>query len=379
MPPHTTTRNSTSVLTAPTGPDRRRNPRYPMSAQLSRPLNRRSLLTLGSGALLALAGCASPGSAGSKKLGPLPTAPPSRNTTLSIGVSTTQVQLTADPSLGALPFGVKWVQLNGGPDTIQGFRAGALDLASNAGMPPIQAHDIGFDAKIVAVSQNTGISYIPTTRPGSDIRTAKDVVGKKIGFSQGQAQGVTILKWLKENGISAKDVTLVPLPSSQFLTALQGKQVDLAPLTEPALTKYLNEYGKDGARSLPTDVQDLLSLLWAPTSVLADDRKAEAIEAFIRVWVKGADWAWENPEAWIEAYYVKNQGVTKEAGERIVKQHRKPLYPTNWDSSIAWEQTVADLMSGAGFVKEFDVSVLFDRRFEHIAAQAAPAEYRGQV
>lgn len=350
-----------------------------MPEQLSRSLTRRNLLTLSSGALLALAGCASPESAASKKLGPLPSAPPSRNTTLTIGVSTTRVQSAADPSLGRLPFTVRWAQLNGGPDTIQGFRAGAVDLAGNAGMPPIQAHDIGFDAKIVAISQNTAVLYIPTTRPGSDIETAKDVVGKKIGFSQGQAQGVTILKWLNENGISAKDVTLVPLPSSQFLTALQGKQVDLAPLTEPALTKYLDEYGKDGARSLPTDVQDLLSLLWAPTSVLADDRKAAAIEAFIPLWVKGNIWAWENPEAWIEAYYVKNQGVTKAAGERIVKQQRKPLYPTTWDSSLAWEQTVADLMSGAGFVKHFDVGVLFDRRFEHVAAQAAPAEYRGQI
>ncbi len=350
-----------------------------MSEQFSKPLKRRGFLTLGSGALLALAGCASPDSAGSQTLGSLPSSLPSRSSTLSVGVSTTQVQLAADQSLDPLPFSVKWVQLNGGPDTIQGFRAGAVDLASNAGMPPIQAHDIGFDAKIVAISQNTAVSYIPTTRPGSDIRTVKDVAGKKIGFSQGQAQGVTILKWLKENGISYKDVTLVPLPSSQFLTALQGNQIDVAPLTEPALTKYLDEYGKDGARRLPTDVQDLLSLLWAPTSVLADDNKAAAIEAFIPAWVKGGIWAWEKPEAWIEAYYVKNQGVTKAAGERIVEQQQKPLYPTDWDSSIAWEQTVADLMSGAGFVKGFDVSVLFDRRFEHIAAQAAPAGYRGQI
>jgi sulfonate transport system substrate-binding protein len=350
-----------------------------MSERFSPSLHRRGFLTLSGGALLALAGCASSESAASKTLGPLPSSSPPRGTTLTIGVSTTQVQLAAAPSLGPLPFSVKWAQLNGGPDTIQGFRAGAVALASNAGMPPIQAHDIGFDAKIVAISQNTAVTYIPTTRPGSDIRTAKDVVGKKIGFSQGQAQGVTILKWLKENGISYKDVTLVPLPSSQFVTALQGKQVDLAPLTEPALTKYLDQYGKDGARSLPTDVQDLLSLLWAPTSVLADDRKAAAVKAFIPVWVKGNNWAWENPEEWIDAYYVKNQGVTKAAGERIVKQRKKPLYPTDWDSSIAWEQSIADLMAGAGFVKKFDVNVLFDRRFEHIAAQAAPAEYRGQV
>ena len=213
-------------------------------------------------------------------VGALPTAAPDKSTTLRLGVATTQAQLAAEPSLGPVPFRTEWVRLNGGPETIQGFRAGAVDLASNAGMPPIQAHDIGVEARIVAISHNTAVNYIPTTRPGSDIRTAKDVVGKKIGFSQGHAQGVTILKWLKENGISYKDVELVPLPSAQFLTALQGKQVDLAPLTEPALTKYLEQYEKDGARALPTDVQDLLSLLWAPTSVLADDQKAGEVVVF---------------------------------------------------------------------------------------------------
>ncbi|WP_055599144.1 ABC transporter substrate-binding protein [Streptomyces aureus] len=350
-----------------------------MSLHTSRPLNRRGFLALGGGALLALAGCASPDQAGSTQLGALPTVAPDKKTTLRIGTATTQAQLAAEPSLGPLPFSVEWVRLNGGPETIQGFRAGAVDLASNAGMPPIQAHDIGFDAKIVAVAHNTAVTYIPTTRPGSDIRTAKDVVGKRIAFSQGQAQGVTILKWLNENGISHKDVTLVPLPSAQFLTALQGDQVDLAPLTEPSLTKYLKQYAKDGARTLPTDVQDLLSLLWAPTSVLADERKAAAIRAFIPIWVRGNNWSWENPEQWIESYYVKDQGVSREDGERIVKARSKPLYPTNWDSSIAWEQSIADLMSGAGFVKKSDVSVLFDRRFEKVAAEAAPAAYRGQA
>nr|WP_285515177.1 ABC transporter substrate-binding protein [Streptomyces sp. NBRC 14336]WBO81667.1 ABC transporter substrate-binding protein [Streptomyces sp. SBE_14.2] len=350
-----------------------------MSPYQSRPLNRRGFLALGSGALLTLAGCASSDDTDATTVGALPTAAPDKSTTLRLGVATTEAQLKAEPSLGPVPFRTEWVRLNGGPETIQGFRAGAVDLASNAGMPPIQAHDIGVEARIVAISHNTAVNYIPTTRPGSDIRTAKDVVGKKIGFSQGQAQGVTILKWLKDNGISHKDVELVPLPSAQFLTALQGKQVDLAPLTEPSLTKYLEQYEKDGARALPTDVQDLLSLLWAPTSVLADDKKAAAVRAFIPIWVKGNNWSWENPEEWIESYYVKDQGVSKEDGERIVKARSKPLYPTNWDSSIAWEQSIADLMSGAGFVKEFDVSVLFDRRFEHIAAEAAAAEYRGQA
>ncbi|MFE2327133.1 hypothetical protein ACFXD5_24945 [Streptomyces sp. NPDC059385] len=131
-----------------------------MSAYLSRPLNRRGFIALGSGALLTLAGCASSDQSDPTTRGALPTLSPDKSTTLRIGVSTAQVQLAAEPSLGPLPFSVEWVRLNGGPETIQGFRAGAVDLAANAGMPPIQAHDIGVDAKIELSSPNkTDISH----------------------------------------------------------------------------------------------------------------------------------------------------------------------------------------------------------------------------
>ena len=42
---------------------------------------------------------------------------------------------------------------------------------------------------------------------------------------------------------------------------------------------------------------------------------------------------------------------------------------------------VTEALTGhpAGLTVELAVSVLFDRRFEHIAARAAPTEYRGQI
>lgn len=349
-------------------------------SQAAARFQRRGFLTLAGATLLGVAGCTKytdTGKEAAADLGALPTGAPKSSTGLNIAIHETQVQLAANPKLGPLPFKVSsWPTVDGGPDVIQGFRAGSIDLADNAGMPPIQAHDIDFGAKIVAISHSTKVSYIPTTRPGSDITSVHDVRGKKIGFSQGQAQGVTILKWLAEAGLGKDDVTLVDMPSTDFLTALQGKQVDVAPLTEPKLTKYLDQYAGDGARKLDTDVQDLLGVLWAPTTVLADDDKAAAIEAFIPVWVKGTIWAYENPGIWIKDYYVKDQGVTVEDGKRILSQQDKPIYPEKWDSSIAWEQGVADLMAKNGFVKKFDVNEIFDRRFEGIASDAAPAKYR---
>ncbi|MFF3841067.1 ABC transporter substrate-binding protein [Streptomyces sp. NPDC001930] len=342
-------------------------------------LGRRGFLALASGAVLAAAGCApqTSNAAHSVPLKELPTGPPPAGTSLTVAVRSSRIQF-AESGLGEkLPFTVsEWPNLSAGPDIIQGFRARSIDLASNAGIPPIQAEAIGVESRIVAVQVRRQPSYVFATAPGSAVRSVADFRGKKIAFSQGQAQGVVVLRALKQAGIAHDDVDLVELPSTQFLTALQSKQVDAAPLGEPTLTKYLTQYAGDGARPVPTDVIDLLTVLWAPIEVLNDPAKAAAVRSFVPLWAQGVVWAWENTDRWIDAYYVKDQGVKEADGRRIVASLAKPQFPVSWDKAIAWEQETADLLAEGGFVSKVDAASLFDRRFEGLASGAVPAQYR---
>ncbi|WP_434587563.1 ABC transporter substrate-binding protein [Streptomyces sp. A5-4] len=170
--------------------------------------------------------------------GRMPPGAPPPGTTSAITVRTAKLQLAASGLDKELQFTVsQWPNLLAGPDIIQGFRAKSIDLASNAGIPPIQAQTIGVGAKIVAVQVRNHPSFVFATAPGSSVTRVEDFRGKKIGFSQGQAEGVVVLRALKEAGLRNSDVELVALPSTQFLTALQSKQVDVAPLGEPTLTK----------------------------------------------------------------------------------------------------------------------------------------------
>lgn len=341
---------------------------------------RRSFLALAGGAAL-LAACSRSTSASidSVPTRALPSGAPPPGTKLAISIHTAQLQLAESGLDKQLPFTVSsWPNLSAGPDVIQGFRAHSIDLASNAGIPPIQAEAIKVGARIVAVQSRDHPIYTFATAPGSGdaIASAADFRGRKIAFSQGQAQGVVVLRALKEAGLKNSDVSLVPLPSTQFLTALQSKQVDVAPLGEPTLTKYLGQYGKDGARGVKTDVVDLLTVLWAPTEVLNDDAKVAAIRSFVPLWAQGAVWAWEHTDQWIQRYYVKDQGVTTADGQRIVASQSQPQFPRSWDRAIAWEQETADLMAAGGFVPKVTAEKLFDRRFEALASQAVPAKYQ---
>ncbi|MFF4959568.1 ABC transporter substrate-binding protein [Streptomyces sp. NPDC001222] len=353
----------------------------PPASGVDRRLFLTSVLGLAAGAA-GLTGCAGSGAAaGTSRAGassaPLADRVPA-GTSLKIASFQNVQQLQFELAhLSALPFTVSsWVNIGAGPDVINAFRARSLDLANNAGIPPIQAHYQGFDAKIVAIDITRKPNYLFATKPGSDIRTVADFKGKKLAFSQGQAQGVVLLRALKRAGLKYDDAQLVPLTSNQFLTALQSGQVDIAPLANSQAPAYLKLYASKGARTVPTDVVDLLNLLWAPASVLNDPAKAAAIAAYIPQWAKGQVWQWEHPDVWNREFYVGTQNLTLAQAESITRLANKPLFPPSWDEAITWEQETADLLAEGGFVKKFDVRSLFDRRFEGLAAKAVSAEYR---
>jgi sulfonate transport system substrate-binding protein len=347
-------------------------------------LSRRRFMSvlLGAGVAAGLVACGSgdddetDAPAGQDVAALLPSVPPGTRLTIN-GVST-KLQLELAGLSTELPFEVpEWTNLSGGPDVINGFRSGSVDIASNAGIPPIQAHYIGgIDARIVAVRLTRVPTYVFATRPGSDIQSVEDFAGKKLAFSQGQAQGIVLLRSLDQVGLTPDDVELVELNSPQFLTALQAGQVDVAPLQVTAIYQYLNQYGKDGAREIKTDVIDRLSILWAPGRVLSNQAKASAVAAYIPIWARGAVWQHENPDIWVQKYYVEDQGITAEQGKVVVEASSKPLFPPTWDEAIQWEQETLDLMAAGGFVEKFDASILFDRRFEGLASNAVSEEYR---
>lgn len=333
------------------------------------------LLTVG------IAAC-STGSGGEKlsATDPIPDEVP-EGTSLSIGVKTARLQSQVTDLFDELSFTVSdWPDVQGGPDVIQAFRGNALDLATNAAIPPIQAEATGLDARIVAVREKAIASYQIATAPGSNIEKLSDLRGKKIALSPGQAQGVVVLRTLAAEGIGLDEVEFIELPGPQFLTALQAKQVDAAVLSEPAITKYLDQYGSEGARGIPTDALDLLSVLWAPVSVLEDPAKAAAIKEFIPLWAKADVWTWENKEEWAQKYYVDSEGVSPEDAKRIIETvAQRPNFPESWDNAIAWTQETIELLAESGYFEHFDANKIFDRRFEGVASDAVPAEYRTGV
>ena len=301
---------------------------------------------------------------------PLPLAFPS-TTKLVLGDPLVQKALELSGRVQALPFAVTFQNMSGGPQTIEAFRAGALDASSVGDTPPIHAAFTGLDVKIVAVQFRDRPSMQLAIAPGAHVASIADLRGKKIAYSPGQAQGALVLRVLKKAGLTRHDVTLVEIESPAFKDALASRQVDVAPLSGPILVRYLREQGPAGATAIAHGVRDSISFFYARTTVLDDPDRAAALRAYIVERTRAQLWSVDHPDAWIDAYYVKDQGLTPEQGRSLVETVGRPQYPADWTETIAETQETVELLADATGQTSFDAHKIFDRRYETVAADAA--------
>ena len=318
---------------------------------------------------------------------PLPAGPPPAGTTLVIGDPITEHVLEHTGWIRQLPFTVKWAKITGGPAVTEAFHAKALDVGSAADMPPIHATWIGIPVKIIAVRQRLDPTDHPLWQlgvgPHSGIRTLADLRGKKIAFSPGQVQGEVVLRTLQAQGLTAKDVTLVELPSTGgdlYVNALAGGVVDVAPIAAGTQAKrFLEKFGSDGAQVLPhPPFRDDLGVLYVRQETLRDPAKAAALKAYVALWARAAEWVRGHPDEFAELYYAKDQGLSTADARYVVSVGGEPDIPRDWSDAVGMEQTAADVMARQTKRPPIVAESLFDRRFQSVAADAADAEWAAE-
>jgi len=313
---------------------------------------------------------------------PLPQAVPP-GTTLIIGDPTTQHILEHTGWIKQLPFTVKWAEISGGPRVTEAFHAKALDVGSSADIPPIHATWVGIPVKIIAVRLRQDPLnhplYALAVSPKSGVRSLADLRGKRIAYSPGQVQGEVVLRTLKAEGLTPKDVTLVELPSvggDLYVNALVGGLVDVAPIGVGTQARhYLAKFANDGAKVLPhPPFRDDLTVLYVRQETLQDPAKAAALRAYIALWGRAQVWERQHPDEWAKLYYVGNQGLSEADAQYVVSVSGEADIPHDWSTAIGMEQAAADSMAGETHHARLEAATLFDRRFEALAADAADAE-----
>lgn len=344
-------------------------------------LSRRTLLSATLGAVaLGLTGCADdrPDPALAAANEPLLESVP-KGTKLVVGDKEHQKAIEFSGEAKNLTFEVQWTNLSGGPQTLEAFRAKALDIGSVADIPPIHSHWTGIPTRIVASKfrqdpLNHAV-YRLGIAPGVTVATLADIRGKKVAYSPGQAQGALVLRVLHKAGLTKEDVKLVELPSTGdvYATALASRQVDVAPIGGVQIKRYESKYSNDGATTIAHGLRDDPGHLYAPITVLADPAKAAAIRQYVQVWARAWRWREANPDEWIERYYVKDQGLSADDGRWLVDNAGTADIPATWTEAIARHQETIDLLAKETGNKPLRAEDLYDRRFESVAADALAA------
>jgi len=283
-----------------------------------------------------------------------------------------QTRLIASGEQAKLASRVSYANFLGGPAILEAFRGGALDLAIVGNTPPIQAQAAGERIPIIAAVQTSNVEYHFAVRPGLVVTRLEDLRGKKISCGEGTARQPFLLKALQLAGLTRREVTLVPLRAADFPDAVRSAQVDVAVLNEPHYSRYIADFADRGVKPLPDSeyarLPRGLSYLYASDAALRDSAKTAALANFVAHWIAARRWCKAQPEAWVDAYYVKRQHLGMAEGLRIEAAEGAVSFPLLRDL-IDTQQGLADLIFAAGDLpKKLDVHSEFDLRFDDVIA-----------
>lgn len=332
------------------------------------------LLALATAATLGTSGCAEDdGPAGAAGTAPLSTeVPPGTELVIADQSERLQSALRFSGELDKLPFEVEFANFVGGPAILEAFRAGAADVAPVGDTPPIHALAAGQDVPIVAAYQTSVSSLKLAVAPGVSVPTLKDLKGRKIAYAEGTAQQAAVLRALDRAELSVDDVELVRLQLAEFLDAVRTGQVDVAPLIEPNVTRFLRT---EGASLVPDEqtrgIYSGLAYLYARRAVTEDPAKSAALAALVGAYVRAYQWVNTHPEQWKQQYYVENQKVSAEDADRIVESLGDYVFPHLDQSLIDRQQQTIDVIDAAGHLpREVSASEGFDLRFDTVVTEA---------
>jgi NitT/TauT family transport system substrate-binding protein len=234
-----------------------------------------------------------------------------------------------------------------GPDVMQAILAGELDVGATASEAAISGRANGAPIYVVAGFAKGGARLV--ARPDGNIKSIKDLKGKKVGVTRGGIHEVLLIAELAQAGLSAsdqpgKDVQLVFLAFADLNQALLGKNLDAIMQSEPQSSQAINKgFGVEVMKPYDTPIG-------APvrTMVMSEkfykERRATAAK-FMSCFVQATKLFIDNQavaEKYVREVLFKNQ-ITKDDFEDAISNS-----PYTYDITAEHIQVTTDVMAKHG-------------------------------
>ncbi|MFS2005839.1 ABC transporter substrate-binding protein [Duganella sp. CT11-25] len=234
-----------------------------------------------------------------------------------------------------------------GPDVMQAILAGELDVGATASEAAISGRANGAPIYVVAGFAKGGARLV--ARPDGNIKSIKDLKGKKVGVTRGGIHEVLLIAELAQAGLTSsdqpgKDVQLVFLAFADLNQALMGKNIDAIMQSEPQSSQAINKgFGVEVMKPYDTPIG-------APvrTMVMSEkfykERRATAAK-FMTCFVQATKLFIDNQavaEKYVREVLFKNQ-ITKDDFEDAISNS-----PYTYDITTEHIQVTTDVMAKHG-------------------------------
>jgi NitT/TauT family transport system substrate-binding protein len=187
------------------------------------------------------------------------------------------------------------------------FGIAAAILGAAAGEPIV----------VVGALSNKGMGII--SKAGSDMKTIKDLKGKKVGIWPGSTQEVFILERLKMEGMSVKDITPVRVPFGEMPTMLARGDIDAYVGAEPGPGLSIST-GQGQLVEYPygTAMGGLNMIFGTHADTVAKD--PDLIRMMLKTHRQAVEFMTENTQAVVDAS-VQKLGANRAAVEQALGAH----------------------------------------------------------
>jgi len=114
-----------------------------------------------------------------------------------------------------------------GPAVNEAFANGQLDFASQGDLPQVVARANGLKTRQLAAGGAHAPMYLAVS-PNSDIRSVKDLKGRKVAIFRGTNNHLAAVKVLKANGLTERDFQGINMDEASTSAALATGNIDAA-------------------------------------------------------------------------------------------------------------------------------------------------------
>jgi sulfonate transport system substrate-binding protein len=192
---------------------------------------------------------------------------------------------------------IKWAEFPAAAPLAEALNAGAVDAGIIGDAPLLFALANGAPVKAIAVDKSNPAGTAVLVPPGSSLKSAADLKGKRIATGKGSIGHFVALKALQQAGISPAEVQWVFLGPVDAKVALLNGSVDAWATWEP----YTTQLVKTAEGQILVSGKGLLpgnTFLAATDESLKDPAKRAALQDYL-IRLAGAErWAYANLESY---------------------------------------------------------------------------------